>query len=113
MANNTLATIQKILELKNINLWEFVYYGYSRCLVDQDFVIDFAVHYLASQPQPENPLTLKIACLVIGDQNELEPLLEQLRIDKEDLVRNRERLYNKLWFYITLAGDLKSLDGIC
>ena len=102
--------IQKILELKNVNVWSVIYYGLNRVLISKEFCIRFAETCLAKKEHIDNPLAMELGNLMDYEYDKVYELLDSLTQDKESIMIENNQLYNKLWFYLSLAADLKKLD---
>jgi len=49
---------EEMLALKNIDLWELLYYGLKRKLINTQFIEDFVFAYLNRYEQSNDPLFL-------------------------------------------------------
>ena len=98
--------IQKILNLKNIDLWKVIYFGYERNLIDTSFIVDFAIEYLAQSVEPADQLTLEIASLLKNQYDQVPRLFEKHVQNRDAVITTDGQKYNKIWFYLTLAADM-------
>jgi hypothetical protein len=58
MENRT-CFIKKIIELKNINIWHLLYYCYQRQIIDDEFLIDYAI--AMTEQGSNDPIIIEMA----------------------------------------------------
>ena len=104
---NTKCLIQKIIELKNVNIWHVLYYAYQRTLIDNEFLIDYAIELL-SQNKTNDPKIVELAGLLDSETQQAEKIFEIFvaEKDKEKILYTESPAYNKIWFYLILAADM-------
>jgi hypothetical protein len=111
---NKEALIKKILDLKNIDFIALLYYGLHRELINNTFCVDFAMKALDNQ-KLATALMAELAGLSLDEIiRDLVPskLIESSIKDKEVILIEQGQFYNKLWFYLTLAADMYTLNLI-
>lgn len=109
--NNNLINV--ILKLKNINLWNLIYYGLNRFIIDNEFCVEFAIASLMNN-LPENSKIITLAGLLPNEYSEAHLLVEEMidNKDKESILTSEEQFYNKIWFYLSCATEMKDLNII-
>lgn len=97
--------IKKIMELENVDPWEIIYYGIDRRLIDHQFIIAYAEEVMSNN-ETVDQFTLEMGSLM-PKEAEMVPKLFQARYKNwEQTMLERGQLYNKIWFYISVAADL-------
>lgn len=98
--------IKKINELKNINLIDLLFYAYDKKLIDDQFLIDYAIAQLESGSNNKDPFILELAGLLDSEINKAGKLLEVQVKNNDEVLYEKGQHYNKIWFYLTLAADM-------
>jgi hypothetical protein len=104
--------INKILELKNVALPELVFYGYAKQIIDEEFIIDFAMRYLV-QKGTDEPIWVELASLNPQNITKDDPILSKLEIvvkNSSQVLTEQMPLYNKIWVYLFSVSTMKELN---
>ena len=96
--------IKKIIELENVNLWDVIYYGLERKLINNNFVIESAIAMLEHNKTSDN-ITLEIASLLNHELEKVSILLNE-KVNKDEIMINKGPFYNKIWLYLVVAADM-------
>ncbi len=96
--------IKKIIELENVNLWDVIYYGLERKLINNNFVIESAIAMLEHNKTSDN-ITLEIASLLNHELEKVSILLNE-KVNKDEVMINKGPFYNKIWLYLSVASDM-------
>lgn len=97
--------IKKINELENVDQWHIIYYGLERKLINNEFVVDYAM-FLLEKAKTSDQFTLDIASLLEHELGQISILFEQRIADKDEIMIAKGQFYNKIWFYLSLAADM-------
>lgn len=100
--------IQKIFDLKNVNFVELIFFGMARGFIDNDFVVDFAMKALEYERLAQKTLWLEIAGLLKNEYDQAPTLIEQAIKNKQNVLTEQSSLYNRIWFYLSLAADMST-----
>lgn len=102
--------IHKIIELKKIDILEFLRYGLEHEFIDGEFCSAVAIELMNKNSITDNPYVLELASLM---RTEYENQYEKAQViiieatKKTDVTYNeRKQLYNKIWFYVFQLNDL-------
>lgn len=113
MMENKDELIKKILSLNNVDYWNLIYFGLERALIDNTFIINFAIEYLASEKVPKNDkITIEIAALLKHECENASKLLKESIKNQEHIMIEQGRFFNRIWMYLSLAVDMKKLQII-
>jgi len=104
--------LEKMLGLKNVDIWELLYYGLKRKLIDTQFIEDYVFAYLNHKEQPQDPLFLEIAGLLNNEKEQILPIVENAIKNPHDILTSNGELYNKVWFYLSIAADMSKANII-
>lgn len=89
------ALIHKILNLKNINFWHFIYYGYAKNYIDDHFLINFASEYIIHFKETDS-LAIDIAS-INENQPENAGIILSNKIFMKLLTFDERILFDKSW----------------
>ena len=106
--NNTQVLIDKLFELENVNVWQVLYYGLHRFLIDTAFCVKYAEAYLTYFDKA-SVLVIELAELVPHEYHQVYTLFERLVSDKDIIMNNNAQMFNKIWLYLHLAIDMHTL----
>lgn len=104
---NSKYLIEKIIDLKNIDFWKIVFYGYQLNLIDNIFLIDLATELLITD-KLTNSLVIDLAALSEKNSKMAGIILaENLKIDFFNY--EEKKAYNKIWFSVLLNEKINFL----
>ena len=106
--NNQSELIEKLFELQNINLWELLYFGLKSFLIDIKLCMSFAKKYLIKYKENSSTI-LEMSNGLENNEAKILVLMEKLITNKEEIINNKDILYSKIWFYLSLAVEMKRL----
>lgn len=96
--------IKKINELENVNQWEILHYGHKRKLINNEFIVDYAI-FLLENNKNSDAFIVSLASLLKHELEKVPDLLNK-KINVDEVITNKDILYNKIWFYLSLAAQM-------
>lgn len=100
--------VSAILELKNIDVWEFLYDGLRKKIIDDSFIVHFSEQYLEAGNKLD--LTIMIAGVLKNESNQILNLFEK---QYPNYSSNPKPLYNDIWFYLCSLQDMYNKKMLC
>ena len=108
--NNHAYVINKIIELKNIKIWNLIRYGYEIKVVNDQFLITLAEELILNKKEMSS-VTYEIASVSSNDSQKAGAfLIRNVHIDSFSFEEKEQ--YNKVWFYLSAAVALNSIGII-
>ena len=104
---NSKHLIEKIFNLKNVDFWKVILYGYRLNLIDDLFLINLAMDLLITDTLNDS-LVIDLAALSEKNPKMAGNILaEKLKIDFFDY--ETKVIYNKIWFSMLLNDKINFL----
>ncbi|MGE0010124.1 MAG: hypothetical protein AB7F19_06325 [Candidatus Babeliales bacterium] len=106
--------IQKIIELKKIDILELLRYGLEHKFIDSEFCSTIAIVLLSQNIIIDNTYVLELASLMHtqyeNHYERVQALIAEATQKQDNSYSERQQLYNKIWFYLFQLNNLLILE---